>query len=744
MHRQYADIIVDITHKKLDRTFQYSVPEELSEAVEPGMVVEVPFGKGDRLIRGYCIGLRDTPEMDEERIKPIHAVVTDGLGAESRLIALAAWMRSRYGCTMIQALRTVIPVKQRVTPKSQVLVELALPAEEAKAQLAFYERKHQAARARLLRALLENDTLPRSLVREKLHIESPVLKALCKQGVIRLQENQVWRIPQIAGGGAAGHIELNEEQRYAVDIIRREWPESAGSGRYLLHGVTGSGKTQVYMELIAHALERGEQAIVLIPEIALTYQTVLRFYRRFGDQVSFINSRLSQGERYDQFERAKAGEISVMIGPRSALFTPFAHLGLIVIDEEHESAYHSETMPRYSAVETAFQRAKIEGARVVLGSATPSLETYYAAQQGKIRLLTLTQRASGQLPAVQIVDLREEMRRGNRRIVSLALQEKIADTLERGEQVMLFLNRRGYAGFVSCRSCGHVMTCPHCDVSLSLHNGRKLICHYCGHTEPMPQKCPVCGSPFIRSFKAGTQQLVDQVQELFPGARILRMDADTTGKKGDYEKILAAFEERQADILIGTQMIVKGHDFPHVTLVGVLAADLSLHAADYRACERTFQLLTQAVGRAGRAKRPGEAIIQTYDPEHYAVQCAAAQDYETFYEKEIDYRMLGGYPPAGSVTTIHLSGEDEEKLQLAAEYLGKFARRMAPRYSVSVLGPVGESIAKVQDQYRMVLYLKAMKTDQVTLLRELIERYIRINEGYKAISIQYEVEGMII
>ena len=578
----YADVIVDITSEKLDRVFQYRVPEKMQNMLEPGMVVEIPFGAGNRKIRGYVTAISGHTDYDPEKIKEIAGIVTDGIGAESRLIGLAAWIRNRYGSTMIQALKVVLPVKRKVRGKDKKTVYLILDKPEAQEKLKFFQKKHQTARARLLEALIEEQAIPYELVTEKLNVAAGVVKALEQQGIVTLKSEKIYRNPVSVSVTENYAVCLNEEQRRITDEIIREWEEKP-NGRYLIHGVTGSGKTEVYMELIAHAVSRGQQAIVLIPEIALTYQTVIRFYHRFGDRVSVINSRLSAGERYDQFERARQGELDVMIGPRSALFTPFPNLGVIVIDEEHEPAYQSETVPRYHAREVALQRGKMENAKVVLGSATPSLEAYYGAQNGQFRLFTLKQRAGmAALPQVSVVDLRQELREGNRSILSRELHRKMEECLVGGDQMMLFLNRRGYAGFVSCRACGHVLKCPHCDVSLALHKGGKLICHYCGYEEPIVKKCPVCGSGFIRSFKAGTQQIEEEVKKEFPGARILRMDMDTTREKAGHAAILSAFANHEADILIGTQMIVKGHDFPDVTLVGILAADLSLYIPDYR------------------------------------------------------------------------------------------------------------------------------------------------------------------
>jgi len=740
---RYADVVVNITARRADRLFQYRIPDELDGQVSAGVVVRVPFG-GKRMIDGYVVGVSEEAAIEPQRIRDIAEVRTEGLGEESRLIRLAAWMKDTYGCQMIQALRTVIPVRERVRHQEKKTVHLTADQETALQALEECRRKNQKARARLLEALIDEPDLPWELVRDKLHITTSVVTSLQEASLISIERRVDYRNPVRVRPGEDEALPLNTYQQQAVDTILGEWDVPASQlphgGCYLIHGVTGSGKTLVYMTLIEEALRRGRQAIVLIPEIALTYQTVLRFYRRFGDQVSLINSRLSAGERYDQFERARRGGISVMIGPRSALFTPFPDLGIIVIDEEQESAYQSETMPRYQTRDVARERARLEGARLVLGSATPSVDAYYAARQGKSALLKLPERAGGAaLPSWQIVDMRQEMRAGVRGMISRALADEIGARLEVQEQVMLFLNRRGLAGFVSCRSCGHVVKCPHCDVSLALHRGGRLICHYCGYEQPAVHTCPECGEEAIRTFKAGTEQVEDEVRALFPQARMLRMDADTTRHKDDHEKILSAFAGHEADILIGTQMIIKGHDFPDVTLMGILAADLSLHAPDFRAAERTYQLIAQAAGRAGRASRPGQVLIQTYDPEHECIRCAAEGSYEDFYEQEILYRKAALYPPAGALTGVHVSGSDEAYLTRACLYLKQFAQTYAQRLQVQVLGPAAEPIAKVQDIYRMVMYLKHEDPERVKTLRRLIERYIEANEGFAPLTIQYEV-----
>lgn len=758
----YANIIVDISIEKLDKTFQYLVPEELEGKIAEGMQVCIPFG--NREITGYVLELTDRAEYDVTKLKPIAGLVDNSVSIEAQLIALAAWMRRNYGSTMNQALKTVLPVKQKAKQVEQRVIRLAVREDEARRQLALCEEKHQAARARLLRELLEQrQALDYSVVTQKLHVASSVVKGLQERGLVEVEAFTTYRDP--VGHLARGEykLTLNREQQAVVDAV---WKDRRNGiyGTYLLKGVTGSGKTEVYMELIARVIEEGKQAIVLIPEIALTYQTVMRFRNRFQDRVSIMNSRLSAGERYDQYLRAKNGDIDIMIGPRSALFTPFANLGLVIIDEEHEASYKSETAPRYHAREVAIERARVNGASVVLGSATPSVESYYQAQLGNYRLLEMRNRVQEKaLPNCEVVDLREELRQGNRSILSGRLQELMADRLEKGQQIMLFLNRRGVAGIVSCRSCGNVIKCPHCDISLSQHNNGKLICHYCGYEEPMPRVCPACGSKYISGYRAGTQKVEQMVQACFPKARILRMDYDTTRGKDSYENILQAFGNREADILIGTQMIVKGHDFANVTLMGILAADTSLHVGDYHGAERTFQLLTQAAGRVGRGDCPGEVVIQTYSPEHYAITTAKNQDYEAFYEEEIAYRQMLRYPPVWNMLVVMCTAEDYEVLKRATEYLReqidtiiragavgseKKSRADAvgpeqnPTGGVAVIGPADAAISKVNDVYRRVIYMKTSDYLRLIAMKDGIEREISQNPNYRDINIQFDFNPM--
>lgn len=740
----YANIIIDISHEKLDRTFQYRIPEKLLDQIHPGTPVEIPFGRSNRKIRGYVVEVTEEPEFAPERIKPVSHVIREGIPIEGQLIALAAWMRENFGGTMNQALKTVLPVKQKTTEKEQRLIWLKPDPTTAKSLLGELQRKHQTARARLLEALLEQSPLPYETVTQKLNITVSVIRAMQERELIRVESIRSWRNPldQMKKQGTV--VTLNPAQQQIVTGIENGW-RSGDERPCLIHGVTGSGKTEVYMELIKSVLREGKQAIVLIPEIALTFQTVLRFYNHFGERVSILNSRMSPGERSDQFERAKRGLLDVMIGPRSALFTPFPNLGVIIIDEEHEAAYKSETVPRYHARETAIARGMLCGAHVVLGSATPSVESYDRAQQGQYRLFEMKERVSARpLPTVYTVDLREELRNGNRSILSDRLRKLMTDRLEKKEQIMLFLNRRGVAGFVSCRSCGEVIKCPHCDVSLNLHNDGKLVCHYCGYQQPMVKKCPSCGSSYVGGFKAGTQKIEQYVRQQFPSARVLRMDLDTTRKKGGYESILSAFSNQEADILIGTQMIVKGHDFPNVTLVGILAADLSLHISDYRAPERTFQLLTQAAGRAGRGCRQGEVVIQTYQPEHYSIVTAAAQDYEAFFQQEIFFREMLHYPPKWHMLVVHAASEKEMLVKQAQDMLKyKLLTKMEKeKEHLQIIGPADAAVSRINDIFRKVLYVKAEDYQLLVHAKNMLEQEIRKDPAFRAVTIQFDFDPM--
>lgn len=735
----YADIVVDISHEKLDKVFQYQVPEQLESEICVGMVVHVPFGKGSREISGYVAGLTRTPSMEPEKMKEILCLKSSAETTESNLILLADWMKRQYGSTMIQALRTVFPVKAKIQAKEQRTIVKTASDEQAQKMGELWRQKNYRARVRLLEYILQQGQADYGHTLRLLGIGKSVVEALEDAGIVQVVRRESRRNPaeELCGDSKKAGNVLTHSQRQAVEEICREWE---GENRpCLLYGVTGSGKTRVYMELISRVLREGKQAVVLIPEIALTYQMVMGFYEEFQDQVSVLHSRLSPGEKYDQMKRAKAGEISIMVGPRSALFTPFPRLGLIVIDEEQEQTYKSEQVPRYHARETAIYRAQLEHAHVVLGSATPSLDTYYQCQQGRYQKCVLASRYHQRpMPQAVVVDMRQELKAGNRSILSRRLQAEMEQRLEKKEQVILFLNRRGYAGFITCRSCGYVLKCPYCDVSLAEHNNGTSVCHYCGYVQKRLAVCPQCGSPYIGGFQAGTQQIEEIVKERFPQSRVLRMDYDTTrGKKGHWE-ILQAFQNREADILIGTQMIVKGHDIPNVTLMGILAADMSLHGGDYSGSERTFQLITQAVGRAGRGETAGSAVIQTYQPEHYSIVCAARQDYDGFYQKEIVYRDLMEYPPVSGMMGVLGFGKNEKQLAVAMEFIRKFISRADKKQKFKVIGPTAPAVAKVQDVYRRILYVKDRDLDGLRKLKDQIEAYVQINSGFRGLHIQFD------
>ncbi|GFI21679.1 primosomal protein N' [Lachnospiraceae bacterium] len=746
---RFANIIVDISHEKVDRPFQYRIPEALIGQLDVGMAVIIPFGLGNKRIKGYVIEITDKVEYDEQKLKYVDSIVKGGISAQSDSLRLAEWIRQNYGSTMIAALKTVLPVKKKLKQVIRKNIVCKVDAQTAAAKADEFAKKHQNAKARLMQELVLQPVLLHTLVTGKLNIAAQTIRALEKAELIEVQVEGTYRsvLPKnITDLDNWKKKQLSPNQNVIVDNIISDFKNNIRM-TYLVHGVTGSGKTEVYMELIEKMIAEGRQAIMLIPEIALTYQTLVRFYQRFGDRVSVINSRLSAGERSDQYERAARGEIDIMIGPRSALFTPFKRLGLVIIDEEHESSYKSESMPKYHAREVAEELCRIKNASLVLGSATPSVESYYKAKKGEMRLFTLKERlAGGQLPKVYVEDLRNELKSGNRSILSRRLYDLIRDRLQKKEQTILFINRRGYAGFVSCRACGHVMKCPHCDVSLSEHTNRfknksMLVCHYCGYTIPGVTSCPQCGSKYILGFRAGTQQIEEFLHREFPTARVLRMDADTTKGKGSYERILSQFANEEADILVGTQMIVKGHDFAKVTLVGILAADMSLHVGDYRAGERTFQLLTQAAGRAGRSALPGEVVIQTYQPEHYAVVHAANQDYEHFFAEEIAYRDLMMYPPVAHMLAVLVLSNDEKMAEIQINTLAEQAKQQFGNRKFVLIGPTEACIGKINDIYRYIFYIKHGEYQVLTAVKDALEQTVYARK-WNADSVQFDFDPL--
>lgn len=717
----YAGVIVDISHEKLDKIFQYSVPEDIASVISIGNKVNIPFGAGHRT--GYVVNLSNTPEIDPDKIRPLDGIVKSSTTIDERMIKLAYWMKTNYGSTINQALKTVIPVKEKVKQVNNRTVRLLISPREALSLSEEY-RTSKRKQSEILKFLSDNPVCDYRKVTQQMGQVRQSLTALSDAGLIEIDTQRVFRNELEAAEDFRNVTSLNQEQQVVCDGIIKDY-DNNDMTPCLIKGVTGSGKTEVYMEIIQHVLSKGREVIVLIPEISLTYQTIMRFYAKFGNVVSVINSRLSKGEKYDRFELAAQGRIKIMVGPRSALFTPFNNLGAVIIDEEHESAYQSETIPRYHARETAIELARMTGAKVIMGSATPSLETFNRCRSGIYKLYRLDNRAgNATIPDVDVVDLRDEMKKGNRTMFSTKLKSLMQEKLDAGEQIMLFLNRRGYQGFINCRECGNVIQCPHCDVSLTLHGRNRLVCHYCGYETVFNHICPKCGSKYIGAFKAGTEKVEEETRKIFPHASVLRMDLDTTSGKEGHRNILEKFASHEADILIGTQMIVKGHDFADVTLVGILLADMSLHCSDYRAAEITFDLLTQAAGRAGRGDRKGNVVIQTYDPEHYSIVHAAGQDYDAFYDEEMGYRELMGYPPSNHMMAVRISCADAD---LATKLSDELYKLTSVDDKVNIIGPADAAVYKINDIYNRVIYYKCRDYALLIQIKDIIENYLKCN-----------------
>lgn len=717
----YAGVIVDISHEKLDKIFQYSVPEDIASVISIGNKVNIPFGAGHRT--GYVVNLSNTPEIAPDKIRPLDGIVKSSTTIDERMIKLAYWMKTNYGSTINQALKTVIPVKEKVKQVNNRTVRLLISPREALSLSEEY-RTSKRKQSEILKFLSNNPVCDYRKVTQQMGQVRQSLTALSDAGLIEIDTQRVFRNELEAAEDFRNVTSLNQEQRVVCDGIIKDY-DNNDMTPCLIKGVTGSGKTEVYMEIIQHVLSKGREVIVLIPEISLTYQTIMRFYAKFGNVVSVINSRLSKGEKYDRFELAAQGRIKIMVGPRSALFTPFNNLGAVIIDEEHESAYQSETIPRYHARETAIELARMTGAKVIMGSATPSLETFNRCKSGIYKLYRLDNRAgNATIPDVDVVDLRDEMKKGNRTMFSTKLKSLMQEKLDAGEQIMLFLNRRGYQGFINCRECGNVIQCPHCDVSLTLHGRNRLVCHYCGYETVFNHICPKCGSKYIGAFKAGTEKVEEETRKIFPHASVLRMDLDTTSGKEGHRNILEKFASHEADILIGTQMIVKGHDFADVTLVGILLADMSLHCSDYRAAEITFDLLTQAAGRAGRGDRKGNVVIQTYDPEHYSIVHAAGQDYDAFYDEEMGYRELMGYPPSNHMMAVRISCADAN---LATKLSDELYKLTSVDDRVNIIGPADAAVYKINDIYNRVIYYKCRDYALLIQIKDIIENYLKCN-----------------
>ena len=728
----YCQVIVDVIHENVARPFTYRIPEGM--VLERGQRVKVPFGHQHK--EGIVLGLTETTEVPPDKMREVASTLEDYAAIPPELMELATEMARKNHCPLAETLRLMLPAQMRggrVHEKKERWAELSCSPEEAEqeAEISRKSRKHK--RAALLTLLSSEGSMAVKALAEQVRDPGDALKKLEADGWIRLSERESLRAPR----SDFGHTDippftLTEGQEEALEEILPALKR--GKGAFLLHGVTGSGKTEVFLAAVRRTLEMGKSAIVLVPEIALTPQMVSWFRSRFGDAAAVIHSRLSPGERYDEWRRIRHGNASVIIGARSAVFSPARNLGLIVIDEEHESSYQSDRHPRYDAREVAEFRCRRENAALILASATPSMLSFARARRGDFMLLEMPQRVNHRpLPEVTLIDMRQELENGNRTVLSGVLRQALKDCVERGEQAMLLMNRRGYHSFVSCRACGSVIKCPQCDLSMTYHVGsgqNRLKCHYCGNEAPIPVKCPSCGSRYIKYFGAGTQKVEEEVGKLLPGIPLGRMDLDTTSGKDGHGKVLEAFRSGQTKVLIGTQMIAKGLDFPQVTLVGVIAADLTLYLPDYRSRERTFQLLTQVAGRAGRGAIPGKVMIQTYKPEDPVLGYAARQDYRAFFEDEFRRRRIALYPPFTMLARLLAESPFEEAAERTATELEQQAEKTLEahpewRKKVLLMRRDTPGISMLRGKHRREILMKLLVSPDTDSLCEQLSELAR-------------------
>jgi len=704
----YLKILVDIPVQQLDQCYDYKIPPKFQGLLKIGQVVQVPFGK--RRVAGFIIGFSDSPEVEEKLLKEISELLYSEPFFDRELLELFQWMAAYYKANLISIIRAAIPagvLSGKIKKKMIRYVQIKCSDKEA---WDFIERegKKSYKQAEVLKLLLNKKSLYTvSELAELANTTSDAIQRLVKKNILEYIEKVERRRPFLERDNKYEKTLLpTKSQQTVINKINKQIVKKEHSV-FLLHGVTGSGKTEVYLQVIDTALKNSLGAVVLVPEISLTPMMVKRFYSRFGNKIAVLHSNLSPGERYDEWLRLKKGEASIAIGARSAVFAPVKNLGLIIIDEEHENSYKQGEYPYYHAREVAMKRSKIIGGTVVLGSATPSLETYYLAEKGVFVFSELPDRISQQgLPPVEIVDMREELKKGNTGIFSGSLQQLIADALQKKNQVIIFLNRRGYANFVFCRECGLAVKCPNCDISLTYHADiNRLSCHYCDRTVKLPERCPECGSTYLGEYGFGTERLEEELCGLFPGAVVERMDVDTVSRKGSHQKILSHLENGEIDILVGTQMIAKGHDYPNIGVVGVISADTILNIPDFRSAERTFQLLTQVAGRTGRGEEGGQVIIQTYNPEHYSIKAACKHDFQEFYKKEILVRESYQYPPFTLLVNIIIKSPKEKEVIRASNDLYKFLQTYKSLI-LEVLGPAPAGISKIKNQYRWQIIMK--------------------------------------
>lgn len=740
-----AEVIIDTSVKSLNKTFDYEIPTDLSDKVIVGSRVFVPFGNQKNLEEGIVVKIK---EMSEYKVKEIKGLQKEQI--KSEYISLAKWMSYRYFCNIAECLKLMLPpgrtakdITKRVNEKTVNCFEINKSEDEIREALDNNLIRSEKQK-NVLEYLLNNGKSTMSDIQLFNDASLAVVNSLVKKGFVRKEIEKVSRNPFVHKIGVKSvDLELTNEQQLAYNSIKN-------SGEYLLYGITGSGKTEIYLQLIQKMIKQGKSSIMLVPEISLTPQTIDRFIARFGEEeIAVLHSKLSTGERFDEWNKIKDGKAKIIIGARSAIFAPAQNLGLIVIDEEHDESYQSEASPRYDSIEVAEYLCNKFNIPLVLGSATPSMREFYKAKMGKINLLTLSQRANNStLPKVEIVDLRDELANGNKTMISYKLQEEIKKNIETKKQTILYFNRRGFSSFLMCQDCGHTFKCDRCDITLTYHKvENKLKCHYCGEEYQIPKECPQCGSKNIKYIGAGTQKLEEQIKEMFPMASTIRMDIDTVSKKNSHEIILDKFRQENINILIGTQMVVKGHHFPNVTLVGAIFADTSLNIGDFRANERTFQTLTQVAGRAGRGNDEGRVIIQTFNPENYAIQYSKTQNYDLFYSTEIGIRKQLKYPPFCDIIAIALTGNNEKNLVTFSKNIHMYLRDrvIKEKFGVLLYSPVQCPIYKIKDKYRMRILIKCLYDDRMhKLLNDMLEKFEKESKKFGSkVIIQVNPNNML-
>jgi primosomal protein N' (replication factor Y) len=725
---KYAGIIVNNNSIQIDKLFTYSIPESLRDTLKLGFRVKVPFGIGNKLVDGFVLDLYHEFES-KSIIKEVAGLCEDYPLLTSEDIKLISFMRNKYLCTYMECIKVFIPAGVTKGMKSKINEVIytgkALDKKYNKEPYIFIYTT----------VLNNNGKFNRNELNKKFGISLSSLNTLLKYDFLTNEKLIINRYDERVFNSYSEKV-LNVEQQKAVDEIL-----SSSRNMFLIHGVTGSGKTEIYMKLVSSMLDKSKDSIILVPEISLTPQMVERFKGRFGKNIAVFHSKLSEGEKYDEWLRVKNGKVKVAIGARSAIFLPFNNLGLIVIDEEHEASYKSDSDPKYNASEIAQYRSKINNVKLVLGSATPSIDTYFKTECGEIEVIDLKYRAdNARMPDIELIDMREELLSNNKSIFSKRLYEEISQRLEKNEQIILFLNRRGFSPFVSCRQCGYVFKCDNCDISLTYHHENDtLVCHYCGMKKRTTNVCPKCGSKYVKYFGVGTEKIEQEIKRYFPHARTLRMDFDTTRKKNSYEQIYNTFRDHKADILIGTQMIAKGLDFKEVTLVGVIAADLSLNLPDFRSAERTFQLITQVAGRAGRGEKSGKVIVQTYTPDNYSIIHSASNNYNDFYKQEISIRRDMNYPPFSKILAINMSSKNENLLIKNIQNVGSILKNVIIESDkIEMLGPCPCSISKINEQFRWQILIKGEVTTEIAnKIKDIV--YESLREVYTDIRVGLDI-----